>query len=96
MILQKKYVDYLESVREELIEAERKVDSIKKSPEWKACINYFNVLRYRGKIEQIPTKENGYSYKTESRIVLDLEELAEIVTPEQLARIVEKVKEGYK
>lgn len=92
--LQKKYVDYLDSTRSELLEAEKTIDRIKKSNEWKACINYFNVLYCRKKIVQAPTKENGYTFKLpENLVVLDLNDLAKIVTPEQLAEIKAKTRD---
>ena len=63
MEIEKRYADYLNSVRGELIAAEATVARIKHSKEWQDCTRYFNVLACRGKIEQRPTKENQYTFK---------------------------------
>ena len=62
-VVEKKYVDYLDSIRAELMGAEKIIDDIKDSAEWKKAINYFNTYHTRGKLESRPTKKNGYTYK---------------------------------
>ena len=58
--LEKKYVDYFNSVREELVKAEDTVSRIKGSKEWKKAYDYFSVCKHRGLIKTRPTKANGY------------------------------------
>ena len=58
--LEQKHIDYFKKVVPELIEAEQTVDRIKNSYEWQRAYNYFNVLRVRGHIKEMPTKKNGY------------------------------------
>lgn len=67
--LNKKYVDYLERVKPELIEAEKTVERIKKSYMWQRCNNYFNVLACRGILKTRPTKSNGYTYEVLTVVV---------------------------
>ena len=62
-ILDKRHVDYLNKVRAELISAEKIIDDIKNSTEWKKVINYFNSYYTRGKLKVKPTKENEYTYQ---------------------------------
>ena len=62
-VLDKRHVNYLDSVREELVKAEKTIDDIKNSEEWKRVINYFKSYYTRGKLSVKPTKDNGYTYK---------------------------------
>lgn len=62
-VLDKKHVDYLNSVRAELIEAEEIIDNIKKSKEWKRTYDYFSNMCTKGKLKVRPTKDNGYTYE---------------------------------
>lgn len=90
----RKYIDYLLSVREELIRAENTVDKIKKSYEWKAMQNYFNLLHHRGAIPELPCKKNGYaipeiiSGARESFAVVEVSKLRKYLTDKQIREIV--------
>ncbi len=85
---EQKHVDYINSVRAELIEAEAAVARIKNSNEWKRAYNYFSLQKTRGTIKEKPTKENGYQIELyESSEVVRLDDLSGIVTPEQMERI---------
>lgn len=84
--LEKKYVDYFNSVRDELVKAENTVARIKGSKEWKRAYNYFSVCKHRGLIETMPSKENGYKIEL-SEGTIQIEELEDIVTPEQMEQI---------
>ena len=81
-----KYNEYMQSVIPRLIAAEKVVDEIKGSPEWTRALNYFNVLYKRGGLEYRPTKENGYRIERSIGAV-QLEDIADILTPEQLEQI---------
>lgn len=89
----RRHVDYLLSVREELIRAENAVDKIKKSAEWKQCQNYFNVLHHRGAIPELPCKRNGYSIPEiisggkESFAVVEVSKLRKCLTAKQFKEI---------
>lgn len=87
--LAKRHVNYLDSVREELIKAEEIVDRIKGCDEWKKARNYFGTCFMRGLIKARPSKENGYKIEIESpkRKVVQIEELKDIVTEEQMEEI---------
>ena len=84
--VEQKYIDSLHRLAPELIEAEAKVDSIKKSKEWKRTYEYFNVLKHRGYIKTKPTKKNGYKLELWDNVI-SIDALADIVTPEQMEQI---------
>lgn len=84
--LDKKHVDYFNSVVPELIKAEETVVRIKGSKEWKRAYDYFNLCTIRGHLKKRPTKENGYKIELSEGMVT-IEELENIVTPEQLEKI---------
>ena len=48
--LEEKHIDYINSIREELINAENTVARIKGSKQWKRAYNYFSVCKHRGLI----------------------------------------------
>lgn len=85
----KSHLMYMENVIPELIEAERKVDEIKKSKEWKRTYNYFKVLHHRGQIEECPNKRNGYKIELVNNYVC-LDEIKDILTPDQIKKIKER------
>lgn len=57
------HYNYMQSVIPRLTEAERIVDEIKSSPQWKRSSNYFKVLYKRGMLKENPAKKNGYKIK---------------------------------
>lgn len=85
---EQKHIDYINSVRAELMEAEATVSRIKNSSEWKMAYNYFSLQKTRGTIKEKPTKKNGYRIELyESAEVVRLDDLSGIVTPEQMEQI---------
>ena len=85
---EQKHVDYINSVRAELMEAEETVARIKNSNEWKRAYNYFSLQKTRGTIKEKPTKENGYQIELyESADLVSLDDLSGIVTSEQMEQI---------
>jgi cysteinyl-tRNA synthetase len=62
-VLEEKHLNYLDSIREQLTSAEKIVDDIKNSKQWKKVINYFNSFYTSGKLTVRPTKKNGYVYE---------------------------------
>ena len=84
--IEQKYLNYLNEIRPELIEAEAKVEAIKKGKMWKKTYEYFNVLHHRGHIKTMPTKKNGYKLELWDNVV-SLNELASILTPEQMEQV---------
>ena len=62
-VLDKRHINYLNEVKEELIKAEQTIDDIKNNAEWKKVINYFNSYYTRGKLKTRPSKDNGYTYE---------------------------------
>ena len=54
------HLDYIERVAPELVAAFETIERIQKSDEWKRAYTYFHVMKKRGKIQQSPTKENGF------------------------------------
>lgn len=62
-VLEEKHLNYLDSVREELIKAEETIDNIKHNKEWKQAIDYFSNMRTKGKLKSRPTRKNGYTYE---------------------------------
>ena len=88
-----KYYNYMQSVIPTLVEAEKTVHEIKSSVQWTKSLNYFNVLYKRGQLEYRPTMENGYLIKPVK--ALRLEDIEDILTPEQLAEVKARLaKEG--
>lgn len=55
-----KHINYVNSIANELMEAEIIVKSIKHSKEWKNAINYFNNCCNRGYIKERPMERNDY------------------------------------
>jgi len=78
-----KHYDYMQSVIPRLLEAERVVDEIKGSYEWKRSFNYFQTLYNRGQLTERPTKKNGYKIELGSNTVR-ISDIEDILTPEQL------------
>ena len=85
-----KYYDYMQSVTPRLLEAERVVDEIKGSPEWKKAFGYFQTLYTRGQLTERPTKKNGYKIETGKNTVR-ISDIEDILTPEQLELVKQKV-----
>lgn len=81
-----KHIDYLNSVVPELLEAEKTIDRIKGSYEWKRAYNYFSCLKSRGILRTKPTKENGYKLEMTEGFVC-VEDLESIVSTEQMQQI---------
>ena len=52
------YYNYMQSVIPRLTEAERTIDEIKGSQQWKRSSNYFKVLYKRGILAENPAKKN--------------------------------------
>lgn len=86
------YMEYWNSVIPELVEAENTVKRIKDSKQWKRVSNYFKVLYQRGFLAVNPCKENNYSI-IKNQGVISLEELKDILTPEQMKEVLRR-KEG--
>lgn len=84
--LDQKHVDYFNKVVPELIEAEKTVARIKGSKEWKRAYDYFGICEHRGLLKVRPTKENGYKIEVSAGVV-QIDDIKEIVTPEQLEEI---------
>ena len=87
-IFQKHY-EYIMSVRPKLIEAEKTVDEIKHSKEWKTAFQYFQTLYNRGQLLERPTQANGYKIETGNNTVR-LSDIEDLLTPEQLEAIKER------
>ena len=81
-----KHYDYMQSVIPRLIEAERTVDEIKKSKEWKTAFQYFQTLYNRGQLKERPTQSNGYQIIPGNNTV-KLSDIEDILTPEQLQEV---------
>lgn len=88
----KKHFDYMMSVTPRLIEAERIVDEIKDSKEWKQSFGYFQTLYNRGQLRERPTKANGYKIIFGPNLV-KLSEIEDLLTPEQVDAIMKRVGE---
>lgn len=84
--LDQKHIDYFNSVVPELVKAEETVAKIKGSKEWKRAYDYFSLCKHRGLLKERPTKENGYKIELSEGMV-QIEELKNIVTPEQMEKI---------
>ena len=86
---------YMQSVLPRLLKAERIVDEIKNSYEWKRNYNYFQTLYNRGKLAERPMKRNGYKIvrcddverKSKTKKYVKLSDLTDILTPEQMERV---------
>ena len=86
----KEHIDYMNKVVPDLIEAERKVDAIKNSKEWKYHYGYFQTLYNRGQLKERPTKKNGYKIELGTNIVR-LSDIEDLLTAEQLEKIKERI-----
>lgn len=86
--IEQKYVDYFEKTVPEVIALEDKLAEIKGSEEWKKAYNYFNLLTIRGHLVERPTRKNGYAIKLSDGMI-QIEELKDIVTAEQMEKIKE-------
>ena len=84
------HYNYMQSVIPKLIEAEKIVDEIKNSPEWKRSFNYFQTLYNRGQLKERPTKANGYKIETGKNLI-KLSEIEDLLTDEQLNAIKERM-----
>ena len=81
-----KYYDYMQSVIPRLTEAEKTVNEIKGSKEWKRALNYFHVLYIRGFLKELPSMKNGYHIEKGTGLV-SLSDIESILTPEQLEKV---------
>ena len=88
----KKHYEYMQSVIPTLVEAEKVVHDIKGSEQWTRSLNYFNVLYKRGQLANRPTMENGYNIQPVKQLRLD--DIEDILTPEQLEAIKARLREG--
>lgn len=84
-----KHYNYMKEVTPRLIEAEKTVDEIKHSKEWKAAFQYFQTLYNRGQLKERPTQANGYKIETGKNTVR-LSDIEDLLTPEQLEAIKER------
>lgn len=55
-----KHLEYMQRASGELIEAEKTIERIRSSKEFKDAYNYFSVKKNRGFIQDCPKVENGY------------------------------------
>ena len=78
-----KHYEYMKNIAPKLLEAERIVDEIRESKEWKQAYCYFQVLYTRGQIKECPTRKNGYKIEENSNLVR-LSDIEDILTEEQL------------
>ena len=83
-------IDYMNRITPELIQAEKKVDEIKNSKEWKKHYGYCQTLFNRGKLKERPTKANGYKIELGSNL-LSLADIEDILTPEQIEQIKNRI-----
>ena len=81
-----KHYEYITSVAPRLIEAEKTVDEIKKSKEWKQAFQYFQTLYNRGQLKERPTQANGYKI-IPGDSVIRISDIEDLLTPEQLEEI---------
>lgn len=86
-----KHYDYMTSVTPKLIEAEKIVDEIKHSKEWKTAFQYFQTLYNRGQLLERPTQKNGYKIITGNNTIR-ISDIEDLLSPEQLAEIQERAK----
>ena len=80
------HVKYMESVVPKLIAAEKEIDEIKNSAEWKRHYGYFQTLYNRGQLKERPTKANGYKIEL-GNAYLQLADIEDLLTEEQLKEI---------
>lgn len=80
------YLEYWNETIPRVIEAEETIREIKGSYMWRRVSNYFKVLYNRGYLKENPCRNNDYKVEVGCNMV-DLEEIADILTPEQLAAI---------
>ena len=78
-----KHYEYMKNITPKLLEAERIVDEIKSSEEWKLAYGYFQTLYNRGQLKERPTKQNGYKIEAGSNTI-KLSDIEDILTEEQL------------
>ena len=62
----KRYTDYLDSIRDKLIQAEQTIDDIKQDGKWKKAYDYMGTMYNRGKLKNRPTERNEYKYEVYS------------------------------
>ena len=86
----KKHYDYITGVAPKLIEAERTVDEIKHSKEWREAYGYFQTLYNRGHLKERPTQKNGYKIIA-GRNMVSIADIEDILTEEQLQIIRERI-----
>ena len=84
------YYNYMQSVIPRLVEAERIVDEIKGSPQWKRSSNYFKVLYKRGILAENPTKKNGYKIE-KGKNIIKISDIEDLLTSEQLETIKSRI-----
>jgi len=85
-----KHYDYITGIAPKLIEAERTVDEIKHSKEWKEAYGYFQTLYNRGHLKERPTQKNGYKIIA-GRNMVSISDIEDILTEEQLQIIRERI-----
>lgn len=85
-----KHYDYMQSVIPRLIEAERIVDEIKHSKEWKTAFQYFQTLYNRGQLAERPTQANGYKI-VPGKNTTKISDIEDLLTPEQIEEILRRV-----
>ena len=81
-----KHYNYMMSVTPKLIEAEKTVDEIKKSKEWKTAFQYFQTLYNRGQLKERPTQANGYKIIPGNNTIR-ISDIEDLLTPEQIEQI---------
>jgi len=80
------YYNYMQEVTPRLLEAEKVVQEIKESKEWKKAFGYFQTLYTRGQLLERPTRANGYKIETGGNVV-QIADIESILTPEQLEQV---------
>ena len=81
-----KHYNYMMSVVPRLIEAEKTVDEIKHSKEWKSACQYFQTLYNRGALLERPTQKNGYKIVPGNNTI-KIDDIEDLLTEEQLAEV---------
>lgn len=81
-----KHYNYMMSVTPKLIEAEKTVDEIKKSKEWKTAFQYFQTLYNRGQLKERPTQANGYKIIPGNNTIR-ISDIEDLLTPEQMEEV---------
>ena len=87
----KEHLDYMNRVVPKLLAAEKEVEEIKGSKEWKRHYQYFQTLYNRGQLLERPTKENGYKIELGNAYVT-LGSIEDLLTPEQIEKIKERIR----